>query len=156
MGGPEAATLEKEYDEALKKANEGPSTVTKVQVLPTLDAQGRLYDVGTGKDTDPVLPGNRRKKEKASLSILFYEPDWDWLLNKVETRDPKTGDIVRYNADDDTTTLGEMLRQERFGAGASDQKTFDGQLANAIMSDGKFEVSTFIKHRFEPVLLKGF
>jgi hypothetical protein len=52
----------------------------------------------------------------------------------VETRDPKTGNIVRYNADDDTTTLGEMLRQERFGAGSTDQKDFDGQFAKAIMN----------------------
>ena len=125
MGSPDAATLEKEYDEELKKANEGPRTITKVEVLPTLDGRGRLYDVGTGKGGDtPLPPGNRRKKEK------------------VETRDPKTGDVVRYNADDDTTTLGEMLRQEKFGAGSTDQKDFDGQLAKAIMSDGKFEVGS--------------
>lgn len=124
MGSPDAASLEREYEDELKRANEGPRTVTKVEVLPILDGHGRLYDIGTGKSGGPPLPpGNRRKKEK------------------VETRDPKTGEIVRYNADDDTTTLGEMLRQEKFGAGSSDQKDFDGQLAKAIMSDGKFEVS---------------
>jgi hypothetical protein len=123
MGSPDAAALEKEYEAELKKANEGPRTVTKVEALPTLDGHGRLYDVGTGKGGDaPLPPGNRRKKEK------------------VETRDPKTGEIVRYNADDDTTTLGEMLRQEKFGAGSADQKDFDGELAKAIMGDGKFEV----------------
>jgi hypothetical protein len=122
-GSPNAAGLEKEYEEEMKKANEGPKIVTKVEVLPTLDGRGRLYDIGSGKGGDvPLPPGNRRKKEK------------------VETRDPKTGEIVRYNADDDTTTLGEMLRQEKFGAGSSDQKDFDGQLAKAIMGDGKFEV----------------
>jgi hypothetical protein len=121
MGRPDAATLEKEYEEELEKANH--RTVTKVEVLPSLDGRGRLYDVGTGNSGDtPLPPGNRRKKEK------------------VETRDPKTGEIVRYNADDDTTTLGEMLRQEKFGAGSTDQKDFDGQLAKAIMGDGKFEV----------------
>jgi hypothetical protein len=57
----------------------------------------------------------------------------------VETRDPKTGDVVRINADDDSTTLGEMLRQERFGAGMADQKNLDAQLAGAIASDGKFQ-----------------
>ncbi len=36
-------------------------------------------------------------------------------------------------------TLGEMLRQERFGAGMSDQKNMDAELSRAIMSDGKFE-----------------
>ena len=62
------------------------------------------------------------------------------LPPQVETRDPKTGEIVRYNADDDSTTLGEMLRQERFGAGMVDQKNLDAQYARAILSDGKFEV----------------
>ena len=127
MGSPEAAALEREYEEELKNANEGPRIVTKVEVLPTLDGRGRLYDIGAGKGGDaPLPPGNRRKKEK------------------VETRDSKTGEIVRYNADDDTTTLGEMLRQEKFGAGSSDQKDLDGQLAKAIMSDGKFEVSAYL------------
>lgn len=127
MGSPDAAALEEEYEEELKKTNEGPRTITKVEVLPTLDGRGRLYDVGTGKGGNtPLPPGNRRKKEK------------------VETRDPKTGEIVRYNADDDTTTLGDMLRQEKFGAGSADQKDFDGQLAKAIMGDSKFEVGSFV------------
>jgi hypothetical protein len=55
-------------------------------------------------------------------------------------RDPKTGEVVRYNEDDDTTTLGDMLRQERFGAGMADQKETDTEFARAIMSDGKFQV----------------
>lgn len=37
-------------------------------------------------------------------------------------------------------TLGEMLRQERMGAGIADQKNLDVQYARAIMGDGKFEV----------------
>ncbi|KAJ3491121.1 hypothetical protein NLI96_g954 [Meripilus lineatus] len=125
-GAPDAASLEKEYEEELRRSSGGGDgedqgrTRTQVEVLPTLDAQGRLYDVGQGKDDGKILPGNRKKKEK------------------VETRDPKTGELVRYNADDDTTTLGEMLRQERFGAGMADQKNLDAQYAKAIMSDGKF------------------
>jgi hypothetical protein len=59
---------------------------------------------------------------------------------QFETRDSKTGNIVRYNADDDEITLGEMLRQERFGAGITDQKSLDAQYAKALMGDGKFEV----------------
>lgn len=58
----------------------------------------------------------------------------------VETRDPKTGDLVRINADDDEITLGEMLRQERFGAGAADQKNFDAELARRITTDATFQV----------------
>ncbi|KAL0576052.1 Pre-mRNA-splicing factor cwf19 [Marasmius crinis-equi] len=126
MGAPDAESLEREYETACRLANGGDSgddnVRTTVEVLPTLDARGRLYDVGHGKDDDDAhAPGNRKKKEK------------------VETRDPKTGDIVRYNADDDTTTLGELLRQEKFGAGMSDQKDLDAQFAKAIMGDGKFE-----------------
>ncbi|KAG8807338.1 hypothetical protein FRC17_004509, partial [Serendipita sp. 399] len=125
MGAPNAAELEKEYEEA-KRRSEGffSAEGKKLQVLPTLDGHGRLYDVGTGKqdDTEKALPRNKRKKEKL-----------------IETRDPKTGELLRYNEDDDTTTLGDMLRQERFGAGMADQKELDSQLARAIMSDGKFQ-----------------
>ncbi|KAL0954774.1 hypothetical protein HGRIS_003724 [Hohenbuehelia grisea] len=125
LGAPNAADLEREYESESRKAMGGegdePGQRTKVEVLPTMDAHGRLYDVGHGAEDDSLLPGNRKKKEK------------------FETRDPKTGDIVRYNADDDTVTLGEMLRQEKFGAGMADQKDLDAQFAKAIMGDGKFE-----------------
>lgn len=60
---------------------------------------------------------------------------------QVETRDPKTGDLLRLNADDDTTTLGDLVRAERFGAGSSDQKNMDAEMAKAIAADGMFKVS---------------
>jgi hypothetical protein len=97
-------------------------TRVDVQVLPTLDARGRLYDVGTGKEDDaPHLRGNRRKKQE-----------------KFETRD-RQGNLLRYNADDDEQTLGELVRQERFGAGT--QKNMDAEMAAAIAKDGRFDVS---------------
>lgn len=65
-------------------------------------------------------------------------------LLQVETHDPKTKEFVRYNADDDSTTLGDMLRQEKFGAGMADQKDFDAELARAIVGDGKFQVRSFV------------
>ena len=43
-----------------------------------------------------------------------------------------------------------MLRQERFGAGMSDQKDMDSELARSIMTDGKFEVSIWIFHIGHP------
>ncbi|KXN88124.1 Pre-mRNA-splicing factor cwf19 [Leucoagaricus sp. SymC.cos] len=128
MGALDAEKLEKEYEEELRKAHgggdaDGDSGVRmKVEVLPTLDVRGKLYDIGHGKEDDRPQPGNRIKKEE-----------------KFETHDRKTGDIIRYNADDDEMTLGELLRQERFGAGMSDQKNLDAQFAKAIMGDGKFE-----------------
>ena len=65
----DADKLEKEYQEELDRAHRGDdeddTVQTQVEVLPTLDYQGRLYDVGTGKeDAQSTLPGNRKKKEK--------------------------------------------------------------------------------------------
>jgi len=45
-------------------------------------------------------------------------------------------------------TLGEMLRQERMGAGMADQKDLDAQYARAVMGDGKFEACRFIIERY--------
>lgn len=49
--------------------------------------------------------------------------------------------MIRLNADDDTMTLGDMLRHERSGAGMEDQRNLDAELARAITTDGKFQVS---------------
>ena len=76
--GADAEKLEKEYEEELQRASgintneDGVQTRTRVEVLPTLDVRGRLYDVGHGKDDDR-LPGNRRKKEKVRLITCSYE-----------------------------------------------------------------------------------
>ncbi|KAI0075064.1 hypothetical protein K474DRAFT_1664650 [Panus rudis PR-1116 ss-1] len=125
-----AADLEKEYERELERAQNGGEdedegaegeAKTRVEVLPTLDGRGRLYDVGTGKNDGPLPPGNRRPKPK------------------VETREKGTGELVRVNPDDDDMTLGEMLRQERFQAGPSDQKNLDLEYAKAVMADGAFK-----------------
>jgi hypothetical protein len=69
-GGADTEKLEKEYEEELQRASgintdeDGVQIRTRVEVLPTLDVRGRLYDVGHGKDDDRLLPGNRKKKEK--------------------------------------------------------------------------------------------
>ena len=73
MNAPNAAKLEEEYEEQLRKVHGEPGEPivrTKVEVLPTLDAHGRLYDVGHGKDDAGPLPGNRKKKEK----VVFRPP----------------------------------------------------------------------------------
>jgi hypothetical protein len=80
-----------------------------------------------------------RRRRRYTSRFLFMLAPYLCLL-KFETRDPKTGNLVRYNADDDTTTLGEMLRHEKFGGGMADQKNLDAQFAKAIMGDGKFQV----------------
>ncbi|CAE6494156.1 unnamed protein product [Rhizoctonia solani] len=130
MGGDDADRLQAEYDEAVRMANgagdgsDDDEDETRIEAVPTMDGQGRLYDIGTGKGDQgpPVLPGNRRKNQ-----------------DKFETRDPKTGELLRINADDDTQTLADLLREERLGGGASDQKNLDASLAGAIARDGKYQ-----------------
>ncbi|WAQ89505.1 hypothetical protein PtA15_11A194 [Puccinia triticina] len=117
--------LEKQYKEALESQKRGPSTQQTVELIPSLDARGRMYDIGAGIESDEASsskPGNRRKKEA-----------------KFETRDPKTGQLLRFNADDDQISLGQMVRQEKLQAGAADQKDFDVEMASRIMGDAKFE-----------------
>lgn len=46
--------------------------------------------------------------------------------------------MLRINADDDTVTLEELLREERFGGGAADQKNMDAEIAARIAGDGAF------------------
>ena len=83
--------------------------------------------------------------------MSYYNLSHLILINflQVETHDPKTGEFVRYNADDDSTTLRDMLRQEKFGAGMADQKDADAELARAIMSDGKFQVRNSSRVHFK-------
>ncbi|TIA99398.1 hypothetical protein E3P92_02420 [Wallemia ichthyophaga] len=101
---------------------------TKIEVLPTLDGHGRLYDVGQGRKDDSLPVGNNTnnssKRKKA---------------HNHETRDERTGEITRYNIDDDDQSLAELVRQERFAGGASDQKNYDAEFANAITSDHLYE-----------------
>lgn len=76
MGSADAVELEKQFDEERKRVLEGGSPGPadgvgggeKVEMVPTIDAQGRLYDVGHGKNepSEDVRAGNRRKKEKVS------------------------------------------------------------------------------------------
>jgi hypothetical protein len=60
--------------------------------------------------------------------------------SQFESRD-KQGNLIRYNADDDEITLGELVRQEKFGAGQADQKNLDAEMAAAIGRDARFQVS---------------
>lgn len=117
--------LEKQYNEALEAQNRKMEQTEQVEVIPSLDGRGRMYDIGTGVDLDQASsskPGNKRKKDA-----------------KFESRDRKTGEILRFNPDDDEISLSEMVRQEKFQAGAADQKNLDAEMASRIMSDSKFE-----------------
>lgn len=76
-GAANAQELEREYEEA-KRRSEGIFNADgkKLEILPTMDAHGRLYDVGANKNDDPskLAPGNKRKKEKVNSTqmIVFY------------------------------------------------------------------------------------
>lgn len=76
MGNDDAASLEKEYEiERVRTLEAGPTETQSVptsrdnvNVLPTLDGRGRLYDVGIGEAEEEVQTGKRKKKEKVSCS----------------------------------------------------------------------------------------
>ena len=105
-------------------------SAVEVHVLPTLDARGQLYDVGRGGDMRQEQqqaaaaqgPGNRREKK-----------------DRFETRDGKTGELLRYNADDDTQTLADLVREERFSAGSAATKNVDAELASRILRDAAYK-----------------
>lgn len=61
------------------------------------------------------------------------------LIFQFETHD-REGNLLRYNKDDDELTLGELVRQEKFGAGSADQKNLDAEMASAIARDGRYQV----------------
>ena len=77
MNAPNAAQLEKEFEtERQRAASVGSGGVvnsegTKIEMVPTLDGHGRLYDVGTGKQDEMPLPGNRRKKERVISGLIL-------------------------------------------------------------------------------------
>lgn len=76
MDEPGAEELERQYEKEVLKSQaalegrkmndqveEEGGKVVQTAVLPTLDGQGRLYDVGLGKEEAPPHP-NRRKRNK--------------------------------------------------------------------------------------------
>jgi len=70
MNAPEL----EEYEAELRRAKgEEGGVRTRVEVLPTLNVTGQMYDVGHGKDDAEKGPGNRRKKEKVRFYISEYE-----------------------------------------------------------------------------------
>ena len=64
----DAEKLEREYEAEARRAygDEEGMVRKKLEVMPTLDARGRMYDVGPGGDErdNKNLPVNKRKKEK--------------------------------------------------------------------------------------------
>ncbi|KAI8646313.1 CwfJ C-terminus 1-domain-containing protein-like protein [Parasitella parasitica] len=115
MGSDNVDALEKEYQLELEKFEQAESSV---QVLPSLDSQGRLYDYAMkqGNSEHEALKGKKK-----------YEG----------THDKMTGERLRYGTSDDTLSIAEMVRQER--GGNSRISNMDMEFANRIMADATFE-----------------
>ncbi|GAA5970020.1 hypothetical protein JCM21900_003962 [Sporobolomyces salmonicolor] len=142
LGADSADALEAEYEAERKRAEEagpivaagegmaGPAGLggaNEVQVLPTLDGRGRMYDTGIGtaladqQEGERKAKGGRGKKEKV-----------------FQSHDPKTGEVLRHAADDDALSLADLVRQERFSGGAGDQRQLDLDVANRIATDHRY------------------
>lgn len=144
MDADDAAALEAEYERERKRSLEAGPAIAEhegmeqtlggskklgegVQVLPTLDGRGRMYDVGVGTSVADQIEAERLAKGRRGKK----EP-------KFETRDPKTGELIRNNADDDALTLDDLVRQERFSGGMNDQRALDTEVANRIATDARY------------------
>lgn len=116
MGSANVDALEKEYQTELEKFEHAEKN--NVQVLPTMDSQGRLYDYALqpGNKDQPVLKGKQR-----------YEG----------THDKLTGERIKYGTADESLSIADMVRQERGGGRSFDM---DMEFANRIVSDAGFEV----------------
>ncbi|SCV73940.1 BQ2448_6370 [Microbotryum intermedium] len=128
MDSDDATELEIEYERESIRAREAQGTMghveevdTKVEMVPTLDAQGNLYDIGTGGRPELDRKANGRKQKEKGF----------------QSRNPKTGEVLRQSAEDDVS-LAELMRQERFSGGAVDQKRLDNEFASRIATDRRF------------------
>jgi len=79
MNAPDAEKLEQEYEAEARKAQGADDTGVrrKVEMLPTLDARGKMYDVGHGKEDEKNAAGNRKKKE--TVRYPAYQRTFLWL-----------------------------------------------------------------------------
>jgi hypothetical protein len=72
LNSPDAEQLEQEYEAEARRAHGDEQGVQKkLEVMPTLDGRGRMYDVGLGsKSNNESLPSKGRRKEKVpSISV---------------------------------------------------------------------------------------
>ncbi|ETS64741.1 hypothetical protein PaG_00696 [Moesziomyces aphidis] len=137
MGDGDLDALRAEYERETARASTAPSPAVPIkagvltqdgerelQVLPTLDARGRMYDVGS-LNHSPQGAGAKAKRRLRGR-------------DEFEARDSKTGQIVRYGAEDDQVSLGDLVRAEKLGAGSRWDKEADAEMAANIMADAGF------------------
>ncbi|KAG9304760.1 hypothetical protein G9A89_003934 [Geosiphon pyriformis] len=112
---PEADLLEQEF---LKEKNRCEfQQKKKVEVLPIIDNRGRLYDIGgpIEDETSKTSFGHRK-------------------VEKFDTHD-KSGTRIRYQKDEDSLTLEDLVRHERSHL----QEPMNSQIAKRIIGDSVFE-----------------
>lgn len=108
-GKPEAELLRAELEQEKRRVH-GDEEHARVELVPVIDAAGRVYDVGSGNADEP-------EKRRSAIQQVRAE----------EARD---------NAE---VSLEQLVREERFGAGRRDQKDSDAILASQIAADTGFE-----------------
>lgn len=59
----------------------------------------------------------------------------------MQTHDPKTGEVLRREGDDESATVMDLVRQERLQGGSRTDKDPDAEMAAHILGDRRFEVS---------------
>jgi hypothetical protein len=109
---------------------------TRVEVLPTIDGRGRLYDVGHREDGSNFPVGDQGSENKVIL-LAFACATQTHSLFRLQSQDNAKLRTSK-STDNDMSMIREMLRQEKISM--ADQGNVDAQVAQAIMSDGKFEV----------------
>ena len=97
MEKPNAAKLEQEYDVELRRSRaagslggsaaqagsgasggdaKGKGRADKVEMVPTVDGRGRLYDVGLGAKDEPLAPGAKRKRPEKVHPTCIVSHRW--------------------------------------------------------------------------------
>lgn len=136
----QAGELEDEYERLSKILSSSATTSTTssqqkqtpiVHVLSSIDAQGRLIDIGSDdlSSADNINAGGDRDAKRRRIK------DETRKMN-TSTHDSKTGHRLAYSHDDtaaESRSVAQMLLEERIGGGGGDEG-----LAEAIVRDARF------------------
>jgi len=119
MNSSNLKELEEEYERELKRFEEAKtkSETKQTVVLPQINSEGRLQDIGKIDPNAKYSMYNKKKPKK----------------EKFESHD-EHGNRIRYYKDDDKLTLHDLMVQERM----SSNKDFDRDMAMRISRDAIF------------------
>ncbi|KAG8862405.1 hypothetical protein FRB96_001475 [Tulasnella sp. 330] len=129
MDQPDAGELERQYEMELQKAQSGAhggdDSGVRVEVLPTLDGYGKLYDVGTGRKdgSSQLQPGNRKKKDHNDLEYM------DDNAEKLGRKKMRTDAMKRQFAINDYARTQKAMSTCQFCYGEDDSPPKAGVIA---------------------------